>query len=222
MATWEAVRGALKGILETRPEALTGSPTLESDPAPEPPYAIALQPWAAEIAAQLHSQFGPSVALRVGALPFPVTGDSGAPVPTRPESIPAERAGIDITLEHPLVMPAGHTGKGAVLIRNGSDRALAVDTSGALTAWVIDPSTSEVVGGYAGWQTQPLVTFSAGTDETVRIPLLVGTASLVPALGYAVPPGEWAVSADLRLADARVLRTPNLPITVIGEPRNTS
>lgn len=48
-----------------------------------------------------------------------------------------------------------------------------------------------------------------------KIPLLVGTASIDPALGYTVPPGDWAVRATLRMADGTQLSTPLLPLTVI-------
>lgn len=44
--------------------------------------------------------------------------------------------------------------------------------------------------------------------------MLVGTASDSAQLGYAVPPGEWAVRVTLELGDGRRVRTPMLPITV--------
>jgi hypothetical protein len=52
----------------------------------------------------------------------------------------------------------------------------------------------------------------------VRIPLLVGTASSRPELGYAVPPGEWGIQVTLKLGqDPRsplLRRTPILPLTI--------
>jgi hypothetical protein len=49
---------------------------------------------------------------------------------------------------------------------------------------------------------------------TERIPLLVGTASFVPDLGYAVPPGEWGVQANLAPAAGTAVRAPALPLTI--------
>lgn len=79
---------------------------------------------------------------------------------------------------------------------------------------VLDPKTLAVVGGYAGAMRAPLVVFQAGSGETVEVPLLVGTASFVPELGYAVPPGEWLLAADLDLGGGKVARTPGLAFTV--------
>lgn len=88
-----------------------------------------------------------------------------------------------------------------------------VATNGMVTARVVDPGTGEVVGGYAGAQTMPLVRFQAEPGQSVTIPLLVGTASSVPELGYAVPPGSWAIDAVLKLEDG-TYRTPRFPLTV--------
>ena len=68
-------------------------------------------------------------------------------------------------------------------------------TNGQLTANIADPNTGRAVGGYTGAQILPLIPFTAAPGDTVRIPLLVGTASYDPALGYAVPAGRWALFA---------------------------
>lgn len=90
--------------------------------------------------------------------------------------------------------------------------------AGQVTAAVVDPATGEVAGGYAGWQTLPLVMFRVAPGETERVPLLIGTASSTARLGYAVPPGTWGVQATLSLApDLRERirrRTPVLPLTI--------
>ena len=85
---------------------------------------------------------------------------------------------------------------------------------------VVDPASGEVVGGFAGWQTLPLVTFRAAPGQTVPVPLLIGTASFTGRLGYAVPPGEWGLTATLNLTwaggEAVLRRTEVLPLTVTG------
>ena len=85
---------------------------------------------------------------------------------------------------------------------------------------MVDPATGEVVGGYAGFQTLPLVMFRVPPGGTERIPLLIGTASFTGRLGYAVPPGSWGLQATLQLAPDSAIRvrvprrTPVLPLTV--------
>ena len=76
-----------------------------------------------------------------------------------------------------------------------------------------------MVGGFSGAQTLPLITFRVVPGETERIPLLIGTASFRPALGYAVPAGQWGIQADLTFGvgpEASVRRTPILPLTIVA------
>lgn len=70
----------------------------------------------------------------------------------------------------------------------------------------------------AGPQIAPLIMFGVAPGATGRIPLLIGTASFTPELGYAVPPGSWGIQVPLDLEwhphhrEARL--TPVLPLTV--------
>jgi hypothetical protein len=63
---------------------------------------------------------------------------------------------------------------------------------GHLTAVVVDPHTGQVVGGFAGAQAAAAVPCRVAAGATDRIPLLIGTASFTPELGYILPPGSWA------------------------------
>lgn len=62
--------------------------------------------------------------------------------------------------------------------------------------------------------------FSVPPGGTTPVPLLVGTDSFDPDLGYAVPPGEWGIQVTLRRITerdpvlGRPIRTPILPLTV--------
>jgi hypothetical protein len=64
----------------------------------------------------------------------------------------------------------------------------------------------------------PLIMFPVAPGNTERIPLLIGTASFRPDLGYAVPPGSWGIEVpltvqrDLETHERR--RTPVLPLTI--------
>ena len=59
-----------------------------------------------------------------------------------------------------------------------------------------------------------LIRFPIPSHTTARIPLLVGTASYDPHLGYALPPGTWTLRCPLSLSDRRSLTTPPLPFTI--------
>jgi hypothetical protein len=95
-----------------------------------------------------------------------------------------------------------------------SAETIVICTNGHVTAQVVDPRTGDVVGGFAGAQTAPLVAFQAAPDGTVVVPVLVGTASRLPELGNSVPAGEWAIRVNLKLEDGRRVRAPLLPMTV--------
>jgi hypothetical protein len=133
---------------------------------------------------------------------------------------------MTVELDAPIIVSSGHTVRGALRIHNLRADTIVICTNGQVTAQVVDPRSRAVVGGFAGGQILPGVYFRAAPGETVVVPVLVGTASLLPELGYAVPAGEWAIRATLELADdsgegwqrslteRRRLRTPLLPITV--------
>lgn len=102
--------------------------------------------------------------------------------------------------------------------RFGDSADLKIATNGHLTTAVVDPVTGEVIGGFAGAQIAPLITFQVPPGLTERIPMLTGTASFTPRLGYAVPPGSWGIQATLILGenprDSPRRHTPALPLTV--------
>jgi hypothetical protein len=74
-----------------------------------------------------------------------------------------------------------------------------------------------VVGGFTGAQVAPLKMVRIPLRQTERVPLLIGTASFTPRLGYAVPPGEWGIQATLTFGRDRISpsrRTPAMPLTI--------
>jgi hypothetical protein len=78
----------------------------------------------------------------------------------------------------------------------------------------VDPVTGTVVGGFVGAQTAQLFKYSLPSMTTVRVPLLVGTASARPEIGYAVPPGNWMIDAIIKLHDVGERRLPPMPIVI--------
>ena len=122
-------------------------------------------------------------------------------------------------LDGPAVVRSGATLLHHLTVRNLTGSELQIATNGQVTAAVVDPHTGEVVGGYSGAQSMPLKVFRAAPGGSTRIPLLIGTASVTPRLGYVVPAGEWGIQATLTLGpDPRSprRRTPILPLTVIA------
>jgi hypothetical protein len=118
---------------------------------------------------------------------------------------------------------SGHTLRHGLLLRNLTGRDLQIATNGHLTSVIVDPASGEMVGGFAGAQQQPLIIFRIAPGRTQRIPLLTGTASFTPRLGYAVPAGHWGIQATLTLEpDPRGSppgkRTPVLPHTITVWP----
>ena len=125
---------------------------------------------------------------------------------------------IAAELDGPAVVGSGHTLRHGLLLRNRTGSELQIATNGQVTATVVDPHTGEIVGGSAGFQFLPLVIFRVAPGQTGRVPLLIGTASSTPRLGYAIPPGHWGVQATLALGphpgDSPRRRTPVLPLTI--------
>jgi len=223
MAAWEELRLTLARLLEDRPGAVTSYPDLGGGDGGTPPYPIGLAPWAEAVAGELHGRFGDQVDLTVGALPYPPGRAPRAPRRPRPAGEPAallDPAAAGAELDGPAVVRSGHTLRHGLLIRNRAGTELAIATNGQVTAVVMDPGTDEVVGGYSGFQTLPLILFRVPPGGTERIPLLIGTASFAGRLGYAVPPGSWGIQATLQLIpdpdirDRVPRRTPVLPLTV--------
>jgi hypothetical protein len=214
LETWERLRHDLSRLQDARPRALQQYPT--PDPGyRRPPVEIHLAADAESTAADLHNTYGDFVSLRVGALPYPLTAEAPGPPARsrRTERDTVSPAEMRIALETPLTLRSGQTTAHAVLLTNLSDNDIRVHTNGHLTADIVN-DTGTTVGGYTGAQHLPLVIFTALPSDTVRIPVLVGTASYSPELGYAIPAGTWHLTAPMNLGDGRQLLTPALEFTV--------
>jgi hypothetical protein len=217
MAVWDDLKRAIARLNDEQPSALLGYPDPSSDEGGQPPFAIHLAPWAASTAADLSDQFGDAVDLTVGALPFPL----GRAHERRPEV--GRRADLldpgqaIAELDGLAVVRSGHTLRHGLLLSNRSTDEVHLATNGQLTAVVVDPESQQVAGGFAGAQRMPLIVFRVAPGATERVPLLIGTASWVPELGYTVPAGRWGVEATLAFGtnpDSPRRRTPVLPLTI--------
>jgi hypothetical protein len=172
-----------------------------------------------KVAQQFLARYGDAIDLTVGFLHFPdctfpegrrpSLADDHRPIPLLPDE-------LHVSVDEDLKVKSGRNLEGTMRLWNNGDHEAVTHNNGRVTARVIDPETMETVGGYSGAQIMPLFRFGAAAGGSVEIPLLVGTASVVPRLGYAVPPGRWAIQAILGLSDAGTFRTPPLPISVVA------
>lgn len=218
MATWDELRLILIRLRDEQPGDLLGFPNPRRQEGQPPPYQLALAPTAVAVAEDLHARFGDSVELTVGALPYPPGRPPRWPRITEPPAELLNPQQATVELDGPAVVQSGHTLRHGLLLRNQSGVDLKIPTNGHLTTAVVDPATGEVVGGFAGAQALPLITYRVAPGQTEQIPLLTGTASFTPRLGYAVPPGSWGIRATLILGedprDSPRRHIPVLPLTI--------
>jgi hypothetical protein len=220
VSVWDELKPVIARLRDQQPGALARYPSLDAELVRTPPIQIHLTPWAADAAGELHRQFGDDVELTVGWLPYP----PGRPVRTRRRSAPSELPDlldpdkVTVALDEPAVVRSGHTLSHQLMVHNLARSELQLATSGTVTAVVVDPQTGETVGGFSGAQILPLKIIRVIPGDSMRIPLLIGTASSRPQLGYAVPPGEWGIQVTLKLGpdprDSPRRRTPILPLTI--------
>jgi hypothetical protein len=215
---WDELKPVLARLRDGQPGTLMQHPTLETEENRQPPFVIGLAPWARATAEVLHRQFGDNVDLTVGALPYPPGGQPQQRPGTGEIADLLDPAEIATELDSRALVSSGHTLRHSLLVRNLTDRELQIATNGQITAVVVDPKTGEVVGGFCGAQAMPLIIVRIAPGHAERIPLLIGTASFSPRLGYAVPAGEWGIRATLTVGPDPVSsprkRTSVMPLTI--------
>jgi hypothetical protein len=174
------------------------------------------------VATRLRERYGDAVDLTIGYLHFP---DCAVPESVRLHLAKAQRAKpsllpgeLHADVGEVLTVESGANIRSTMRLGNDGDHDVVAETNSHIVAVVVDPETNETVGGYSGAQIMPLVRFRAPAGGSIEIPLLVGTASSVPRLGYAVPPGQWAIEVVLALGSDGVFRAPPLPLVVVGPP----
>jgi hypothetical protein len=221
MTVWDDLRPILTLLRDEQGGTLLEFPDPRYEEGQPPPYRITLAPTAVAVAEDLHRRFGDSVRLTVGRLPYPPGRQPDHPLDDLIRQPPGELLGpreAEVRLEGPAAVRSGETLRHSLLVHNLTGRMLPIATNGNVTAVVVDPQTGQVVGGFAGAQTMPLIMFQVAPGTTERIPLLIGTASFRPDLGYTVPPGSWGIQIPLDLEwdpyTRERRRTPVLPLTI--------
>jgi hypothetical protein len=168
VAVWEELRAVLARLADERPGELIQYPAPEADEGRQPPFTITLAPSAVATAEELHRQFGADVELTVGALPYPPGREPWrAPAPAQALPDLLDRQEITAELDGPAVVSSGQALRHGLLLLNHTDRELRLSTNGQVTATVVDPQDESVVGGFAGFQAEPLASIP-GSDTRCR------------------------------------------------------
>jgi hypothetical protein len=218
LANWERLRKDLRRLQDINPRPLQTWPSTEQNYR-RPPADIRLAPHAEAIAAALYASYGEFVSLTVGALPYPLRAMPPIRALAQPVRETASPTDMRFALDGPLTVRSGETVNHALLLTNLTDEVFGVASNGHLTAMIV-ADDGALVGGHSGVQRGPLIPFTARAGQTIRIPLLVGTASYRPELGFAIPPGRWHLTAPLNLRTGRErgpeLVTPPLEFAVIA------
>jgi hypothetical protein len=202
MASRQELGEELRRLWELSPPVLLGSSDPDSVRSSRERCEIQLAAHGVDVAADLHARFGKLVKLRVGALRFPNPRLPRA----QPEDSPAARTaasthGLEVALpeqQAPLRMRSGFSARVLVEVTNDSAEDCHLHTNGVLQTAVVDDQGT-IVGRFTGMQQMPLKIFTVRPHETVEVPALVGTASMRPELGWAVPPGRWGFVVNLTL-----------------------
>lgn len=102
--------------------------------------------------------------------------------------------GFEVAVGGRMEVRSGHHGGFELLVTNRRPASLSVVHPTA--AQVLERETGEIVGACPLPVALALRVTTAAPGATVKVPFGVGTASLRRSLGYAVPPGHWAVEVD--------------------------
>jgi hypothetical protein len=212
VAGWDSLRVDLRRLRDEAPGALVMWPSPETERRHEKQFRIDLAAWATDIAGRLHATYGGLVDLRVGAMSFPDRQMSVSEHALELHGEPAESAGLVVEVLSPLTIRSGHYAKHDVLVTNRAAHRQVLLTAGDLYSAVTD-SSGNVVGRYVGAHNLPRIEFPIEPQRSRAVPALIGTASLVPDPGYAVPPGRWSLVVSLTIASGHYLSAP-LELTV--------
>lgn len=168
---------------------------------------VSVSLWAdrVEAAEELHRRYGDAVELEVGHFPYPdrLAARRYPNVPPNPPEHPPLPEGVVLTLPEDFAVRSGGTGRTVLTVSNDTANDVRSSSNGTLFPPVVDPGTGELVGGYEGARTMQRKVVTVAPGHSAELPVLVGTASSRPELGWAVPPGRWALRFGLLLGDGR-------------------
>lgn len=158
------------------------------------PGFIKLRAPFADLAAELHDEYGDALEITVGAKPFPpekIGALQPVPIPTPTVTVPGLE--LAVTVDEATVV-AGENARGKVVFTNRGRRRLE-GTTGILTGGVRREGEEHMAGAFVGGVAAIGRTVSLEPGASQELGLIIGTASCLPDTSYVVPPGRYEVVA---------------------------
>ena len=148
----------------------------------------------AELAAELHREYGDSLEITVGHKPFPpeVIGDC-RPVPLPIATVTVPGLELTVVVDQAHVVP-GEDAEGRVVFANCGPLRIE-GLTGVLAGGVRNDREGFLAGAFSGMLTMQGLGIQLGPGESMELPLIIGTASVLPDPSYVVPPGRYEVVA---------------------------
>ena len=158
---------------------------------------VALRADGEALADQILAHYGDVVEIQVGLQPYPPgripMGDCGA-LPGR--IAVGSPFAATLRLDAPTVR-SGQDFKATATVTNQSDAPVEFESGQPMTAFIYRTGTDQVVGAYDGGIGGTGLGGALAPGESMDIEVVGGTASCLPDLGYALPPGVYDVRAAI-------------------------
>ena len=158
------------------------------------PGHIMLRAPFADLAAELHREYGSSLRITVGHKPYPperIRNRQPVPLPTSTVVVPDLQLTVTVDAAH---VAQGKDFDGQVVFSNrGSQRITGM--SGMLTGGLRAEGDDHMAGNFTGGTFLVGMLVELDPAASMNLPIKVGTASCLPDTSYTVPPGRYEVVA---------------------------
>jgi len=165
------------------------------------PGRIQLRAPFAELAAELHDQYGDALEITVGKKPFPpekIGRREPVPVPVPTVVVPGLR--LTVVLDEPTVAAGEDVHGRVVFVNEGTD--LVEGMTGVLTGGVCRHGDNFMAGAFTGAVVAIGYTVRLEPGRRKELGLIVGTSSCLPDTSYVVSPGPYEVIATVPFRQA--------------------
>lgn len=132
---------------------------------------VDLAAYAKDDAQRLLKRYGDAVEVRVGAFQYPLGLDVRPTPPIASQEPLLNESEVEVLGVQPLAVRSGYDLHSELLVTNRGSAPLVIENSGTQFARVVNPTTGQVVGGFAGHHILPLARFAASPGATVTVPL---------------------------------------------------
>lgn len=165
------------------------------------PGFIRLRAPLAELAAELHEEYGDALEITVGRKPFPpekIGRREPVPVPVPTVVVPGLR--LTVVLDEPTVAAGEDVHGRVVFVNEGTD--LVEGMTGVLTGGVCRHGDDFMAGAFTGAVVAIGYTVRLEPGQRKELGLIVGTASCLPDTSYVVSPGPYEAIATVPFRQA--------------------